>query len=68
MGLPLRHWSERELEVILQISEGMTSKEIASHLFISEHTVKTHRKNIFRKLKVKDVTELLQFAMNNGIL
>jgi len=60
--------SERELEVITFIAEGLTSKEIAERMFISEHTVKTHRKNIFRKLKVKDTNELIRFAMNEGIV
>lgn len=60
--------SEREIEVISLVAEGLTSKEIAQRLFISEHTVKTHRKNIFRKLQVKDTDELIQFALNEGIL
>jgi DNA-binding NarL/FixJ family response regulator len=60
--------SEREIEVIGLVAEGLTSKEIAQRLFISEHTVKTHRKNIFRKLEVKHTDELIQFALNEGIL
>lgn len=60
--------SEREIEIIVQISEGLTSNEIAERLFISPHTVKTHRKNIFRKLKVTGTDELVQFAMNEGII
>jgi DNA-binding NarL/FixJ family response regulator len=60
--------SEREIQVIISVTEGFTSKEIAERLFISEHTVKTHRKNIFRKLEVKDTSELIQFAMNNGLV
>lgn len=60
--------SEREIEVIGFVAEGLTSKEIAQRLFISEHTVKTHRKNIFRKLQVKDTDELIQLALNEGIL
>ncbi len=59
--------SEREIEVIELIAEGHTSKEISERLFISEHTVKTHRKNIFRKLNIKEVAELIQFAMDQGI-
>lgn len=60
--------SEREIEVITFIAEGLTSKEMADRMFISEHTIKTHRKNIFRKLKVKDTNELIRFAMNEGIV
>lgn len=60
--------SEREIEVIGFISEGLSSKEIADRMFISEHTVKTHRKNIFKKLDVKDVNELIRLAMNERII
>lgn len=60
--------SEREIEVITLIAEGLTSKEIADRLFISEHTVKTHRKNIFKKLNLKGTEALIQFAMNERII
>jgi DNA-binding NarL/FixJ family response regulator len=60
--------SEREIEIIEFISEGFTSKEIAERLFISEHTVKTHRKNIFRKTKVNNSDQLIEWAMNSGLL
>ena len=60
--------SDREIEVIVHISEGLTSKEIANRLYISEHTVKTHRKNIFRKLDIRDSDGLILFAMNEGII
>lgn len=60
--------SEREIEIIEFIGEGFTSKEIAKRLFISEHTVKTHRKNIFRKTKVNNSDQLIEWAMNSGLL
>lgn len=60
--------SERELEIIKLITEGKTSSEIAELLFISEATVKTHRKNIFKKLKIHNTSELLNFVLNNGII
>lgn len=60
--------SEREIEIIEFISEGFTSKEIAERLFISEHTVKTHRKNIFRKTKVTNADQLIKWAMNERLL
>lgn len=60
--------SEREIEIIIHITEGLTSSEIASRLFISEHTIKTHRKNIFRKLEIKDADQLVRFAINEGIV
>jgi DNA-binding NarL/FixJ family response regulator len=59
--------SEREIEIIKQAISGKTSSEIANNLFISEETVKTHRKNIFKKLGIHHVTELVTFAINNGI-
>ena len=60
--------SEREIEIVKLIVGGKTSNEIANLLYISEATVKTHRKNIFKKLKIHHATELLNFALNNSIL
>lgn len=60
--------SDRENEIIRLIVRGKTSREIANILFISEETVKTHRKNIFKKLKIHHVTELMTFAMQQGII
>lgn len=60
--------SSRELEIIQLMARGKTSFEIAEILFLSEETVKTHRKNIFRKLDVHHVAELTSFAINNGLI
>lgn len=60
--------SVREIEIIRCLSEGKTSPEMADKLFISEHTVKTHRKNILRKLNIHSTPELVQYAINNGII
>lgn len=60
--------SERELEIIKQAISGKTNRETANSLFISEETVKTHRKNIFKKLGIHHITELMTFAINNGII
>lgn len=54
--------SAREIEIIRLISKGMTNKEIASELFISEFTVSTHRKNIFRKTETHNVASLIALA------
>lgn len=59
---------ERELEVIKLLAEGMTSSDIAERLFISEHTVKTHRKNILRKTNLHSTHELIKFAINNELI
>ena len=55
-----------ELEIVKLISEGLTTKEIASRKFISFHTVISHRKNIFRKLSVTSVSELIMYALRAG--
>ncbi len=59
--------SEREREVVCLVAAGHRNKEIASKLFISEQTVKTHLSNIFQKLEVGDRLELALFAMRNGL-
>jgi len=51
--------SKRELEVIQHIKEGRSTKEISEHFNLSIYTIETHRKNINRKLQVKNVAELL---------
>lgn len=65
---PSYNISEREVEIIRLIVNGYTSGEVADRLFLSEHTVKTHRKNIFRKLNINSVSELSTFAINHNIL
>jgi len=59
---------DREVEVLRLISEGLTSSEIADKLFISVHTVKTHRKNILRKSGQSGTPGLIAWAMNEGII
>ncbi|KIA96214.1 hypothetical protein OC25_03805 [Pedobacter kyungheensis] len=65
---PIYNLSERELEIIRLIVNGQTSAEIAKHLFLSEHTVRTHRKNIFRKTGINSISQLTSFAINNDIV
>ncbi|MEP2023314.1 MAG: response regulator transcription factor [Reichenbachiella sp.] len=60
--------SEREKEIIKCLADGSNSKAIANQLFISEHTVKTHRRNIMHKLKVKTSAELIRLAMEKQII
>jgi DNA-binding NarL/FixJ family response regulator len=55
-----------EIEIVRLISDGLTTKEIASRKFISFHTVISHRKNIFRKLGVTSVSELIMYAIRAG--
>ena len=54
--------SEREIEVLKLIVKGHSSKEISEELSVSIHTVTTHRKNMFRKLKVNKVNDLIAKA------
>lgn len=60
--------SEREIEIIACLAAGDNSKAIADKLFISEHTVKTHRRNIMHKLGVKTSAELIHLALERGII
>lgn len=55
-----------EIEIVRLISEGLTTKEIASRKFISFHTVISHRKNIFRKLSVTSISELIMYSIKAG--
>ncbi|RUA12100.1 MAG: hypothetical protein DSY82_02100 [Flavobacteriia bacterium] len=61
-------FTERELEIIHCMSRHCTSTDIANELFISLHTVKTHRKNIFKKANCHNRRELMNFCEKNGIL
>lgn len=55
--------SERELEIITMIAEGYTNNEIADKLFLSHHTVNTHRKNIMQKLGVNNTASIVMYAV-----
>lgn len=59
--------TSREIEVIRQIAEGLSYKEIANKLFISARTVETHKKNIMTKLNLKTTVDIVKFAILNGI-
>ena len=60
--------SEREKEVIVALVQGMSNKEIASHLFISTNTVITHRRNIARKLQIHSPAGLTIYAIVNELV
>lgn len=57
-----------EREILKEIALGKTTKEIAAERFVSVHTIMTHRKNIFRKIKVNNVHEATKYAMRAGIV
>lgn len=60
--------SNREKEILELISQGHTSSTISKALFISKYTVETHRKNILRKLNFNSSTELVKFAVQQGLV
>lgn len=60
--------SEREMEIFMQVTQGKSAKEIAEKLFISPHTVYTHRKNILKKLACGSAAELINYAYSQGLL
>ncbi len=60
--------SDREYEVLLQLSKGLSNKEIAQALFVSESTIKTHVSNLFVKLDAKRRTQAIQKAKEFHIL
>ncbi|MDG2450730.1 MAG: helix-turn-helix transcriptional regulator [Saprospiraceae bacterium] len=60
--------SQREQEVLHLVAYELTTKEIAAKLFISNHTVISHRKNLIEKLNVKNTAGLIRRAFELGIL
>jgi len=63
-----RDLTEREIEVLKSISEGMTNREVAQKLFLSEKTVKNYASSVFRKLGVKDRVQATLYAINNHLV
>lgn len=59
--------SEKELAIIKEIAEGLSNKEIAAKLFLSEGTIKNHITNILFKLELRDRTQIAIFAFKNGL-
>ncbi len=57
----------REEEILIQLAQGMSNKEIASLFHITERTVKNHLFHIFRKLDISDRTQAAVYALKNGI-
>jgi DNA-binding NarL/FixJ family response regulator len=60
--------SNRELEIIGHIADGMTNKEVADKLFLSSHTVNTHRKNLMAKLGVNNTAGIVIYAVKEGLI
>ena len=60
--------SKREQEIIVLIAEGMTNPQIAEKLFLSNHTVNSHRKNIMAKLGVKNTAGIVMYAVKSNLV
>ncbi len=65
---PLDVLTDREREVLKLVAEGLATKEIAGRFDISARTVETHRANIMRKLDLRSVARLTQFAIREGLV
>ena len=64
----LVHLTAREIEIIQLIEKEQTNKQIAQSLFISERTVETHRKNIFRKTRTNTLIGLIKYAYEHNLI
>ena len=60
--------SDREKDIIRCVARGMSNKEIADKLFLSIHTVTTHRRNITRKLQIHSLAGLTIYAIANNLI
>ncbi|MGG0463650.1 response regulator [Priestia aryabhattai] len=60
--------SARELEVLQLVAKGLSNRDISTKLFISEHTVKSHLKNILSKLHLENRVQLTSYAFQNGLM
>ena len=60
--------SERELGIVVLIAEGLTNTQIAEQLFLSTHTINTHRKNIMSKLGVKNTAGIVMYAVKTSLV
>ena len=66
--VPLEALSPREREILKQVAEGKTSREIAERLSISPKTVDTYRSRLMRKIGVKNLAGLIKFAIRNELI
>jgi DNA-binding NarL/FixJ family response regulator len=65
---PYDQLTTREREILQLAAQGCTNTEIAKRLFISSRTVETHRTNLMRKLSLHNHIQLIQFAIQHGII
>ncbi len=67
-GAKIQELSHREREVLQLIAEGKSNQQVAQKLFISVRTVEFHRANIMHKLNLPDITSLVKYAIQKGII
>ena len=60
--------TEREKQIVIEFSRGLSAEQIAKELNLSPHTIKTHRKNILKKSDCTNTTELVAKCLTNGII
>ncbi|MEL6131902.1 MAG: response regulator transcription factor [Bacteroidota bacterium] len=60
--------SEREIEILRLLAEGLTSKEIGEQLFLSPQTIDSHRKSLLKKLDARNVAGLVRIAFREGLI
>ena len=65
---PVNSLTQREIELLRLVAEGMSNKAIAQRLSVSENTVKYHIRNILQKLSVQNRTEAVAHAIGAGLL
>lgn len=61
-------FTRREKEILLYVAEGLTSKEISTKLYLSEHTVISHRRNMMEKCGANNATELITYAIKYQLI
>lgn len=67
-GVPVPHLTDRELEVLRLVAQGLPNRDIAARLFISENTVKNHVRNILEKLQLHSRMEAALYAVRERLL
>ena len=60
--------TEREIEVLMEVARGLSDKEIATKLYLSESTVKSHLRAIYRRLKLRNRAHAAAFAIERNLV
>lgn len=65
-SVPLKELTLKEIEIVKNIANGLTSKQMAENLFVSVRTIETHRHNILKKLNLQNAAQLSSWARDHG--